>query len=257
MTKANKIYPVSLCMSALLAVLVVSSLCLFSFSTHAKSSTPKLTTAQQKFIKLAVPRIQAVNVQVMKQRKQLLRLHKEFLDDENLSTQNTVWLTKLAKSYDLDNPNFNKAQTWNELLKRVDVLPTSLVLAQAANESGWGTSRFAKQGNNYFGQWCYKPGCGIVPRQRKKGQTFEVRRFATPDQSIQSYMHILNSHKAYRDLRNVRAVMRTQGRPLSGIAMAGGLQHYSQRRHAYVKTIQKMIEHYHLNQYPAVPSGTA
>ena len=80
----------------------------------------------------------------------------------------------------------------NELILRVDVIPVSLALAQAANESAWGTSRFALEGNNVFGQWCYKKGCGIVPAERRSGATHEVKSFTSVERSVQalSLIHI-------------------------------------------------------------------
>ena len=114
---------------------------------------------QDDFIHFIAPKAEAANKDVAKQREKLLKLND---NRSHLSSSDKAWVTKLAKDYGIKNPDLSKDSTWTDLTKRVDIVPTSLVVAQAANESAWGNSRFAKQGNNYFGQWCYKAGCGIV-----------------------------------------------------------------------------------------------
>jgi len=86
-----------------------------------------------------------------------------------------------------------------------------MFLAQAANESSWGTSRFAKEANNLFGQWCYTPGCGIVPAQREENEANEVRKFATINDTVRSYVRNINSYYAYKDLRVIREEIRSAG----------------------------------------------
>jgi Bax protein len=127
------------------------------------------------------------------------------------------------------------------LLHRVDILPPSLVLAQAATESGWGTSRFAREGNNLFGQRTYRPGNGIVPANRPDGETHEVKRFGTLFESVRSYMRNLNTHLAYRELRDLRAQLRRSGRPLSGALLADGLNAYSTRSSDYITDVRAII----------------
>lgn len=128
-----------------------------------------------------------------------------------------------------------------ELKRRVDVIPPSLLLVQAAIESAWGTSRFSTEANNYFGQWCFSRGCGLVPRQRSKGSSHEVRRFASPYESVSEYMRNLNSHRAYRDFRRQRALAREQGVALSGRQLASELKRYSELGEAYVRLLRSMI----------------
>lgn len=128
-----------------------------------------------------------------------------------------------------------------ELMRRVDVIPTSLVLAQAANESGWGTSRFAREGNNIFGQWCFDEGCGLVPNQRGEDASHEVRAFASVDAAVRAYFRNLNTHPSYEDLRTLRASMRMQGLPLNSMVLARGLTRYSERGMDYVEELQDMI----------------
>jgi|TARA_B110000902_G_scaffold242894_1_gene294655 Bax protein len=131
----------------------------------------------------------------------------------------------------------------NELLVRVDVIPPSLVLAQSANESAWGTSRFAKQGNNFFGQWCYSKGCGLVPLQRNAGTKHEVRKFDSPQQSVGGYIFNLNTGRAYSSLRKKRAIARANDDLPSGHDLASGLTKYSERGDEYVKEIRSMISY--------------
>ncbi|NIP49271.1 MAG: flagellar biosynthesis protein FlgJ, partial [Phycisphaerae bacterium] len=134
------------------------------------------------------------------------------------------------------------------LLRRVDTLPPALVLAQAANESAWGTSRFARLGNNIFGEWTFKPGTGIVPEGRPEGATYEVRKFKSIYQSIRSYINNINRHNAYRNLRRIREKLRKSSKQVTGTALAKGLEKYSQRGEAYVKEIQLMIRQNNLER---------
>ena len=114
-------------------------------------------------------------------------------------------------------------------------------LTQAAMESAWGTSRFAREGNNLFGQWCYQPGCGIVPKRRREGQVHEVASFDVVDAAVASYLRNINSHRAYADLRAARADLRAANQPVTGNAMANHLLRYSERGLDYVEEIQSMI----------------
>ena len=147
----------------------------------------------------------------------------------------------LANTYNIKHWNINQPHDWNMLLNRIDIVPTSMLLAQAANESAWGTSRFAQQGNNLFGQWCFSPGCGIVPKQRAAGRIYEVQKFPSVLASVQAYILNLNTNTHYQAFRQARAQLRTQGKPISGYALADGLRHYSQRGKAYVSDIRYII----------------
>ena len=127
------------------------------------------------------------------------------------------------------------------LLKRMDVIPPSLAMAQAANESAWGTSRFAREGNNLFGQWCFRRNCGIAPAQRVEGATHEVRVFKKPYNSVVAYVHNLNTHRRYARLRNLRLAVRESGQPLNGLHLVEGLLGYSQEGPKYVEWIRQII----------------
>ena len=128
-----------------------------------------------------------------------------------------------------------------ELLLRVDEVPVSLALAQAAKESGWGTSRFAREGNNFFGEWCFSRGCGIVPSSRAPGKTHEVQAFESPAESVASYTRNINTHSGYKSFREARKRQRTQDDSLSGVELAGELSRYSERGSAYVSELRQLI----------------
>jgi Bax protein len=128
-------------------------------------------------------------------------------------------------------------------MKRVDTVPLELVLSQAANESAWGTSRFARKANNLFGQWCFSKGCGLVPARRNAGSTHEVAAFKSPQLSVRSYLRNLNTGRVYKDLRNIRAAKRAEGKQATAYEIAAGLSKYSERGQAYVKEIRAMIKY--------------
>ena len=116
-----------------------------------------------------------------------------------------------------------------------------LALVQAATESGWGRSRFALEGNNLFGHWCYEPGCGLVPARRNQGAAHEVAAFDSISESVSRYLHNLNTHAAYAPLRAIRARLRQQDEPPTAMALADGLVLYSERRDEYVDEIKSVI----------------
>lgn len=158
-------------------------------------------------------------------------------------------LEQLAKRYRIKTTDTKAIE--QQLLKKADVIPPSLVLTQAAIESAWGTSRFAVKGNNYFGQWCFKKGCGLVPNQRIEGKNHEVRVFKSPQDSVSAYVLNLNSHPAYKELRQARAQLAQQGAAPSGCYLATGLESYSEKGMAYVNTLKKMIRSNRLEQDPS------
>ncbi|MFT4607543.1 MAG: Bax protein [Urechidicola sp.] len=158
------------------------------------------------------------------------------------SNKKSAQLTKICQKYSKNCENIDSKKRKN-LLKRVDVIPPSLAMAQGANESAWGTSRFAKKGNNFFGQWCYTKGCGIIPKKRDKGTKHEVRRFSNPQQSVGAYIFNLNTGRVYSLIRNQRVAARTKSTNPNGYELAKGLIKYSQRREAYVKEIRSMISY--------------
>ena len=216
------------------------------------SAISNIGQRKQAFFDYLLPLIHANNRHIQAQCEAVQDLYREWRRGLPLPPRAIEWLAALAKSYRLDGLP-GRDEDWQTLLKRVDEVPASLVLAQAANESAWGTSRFARKANNYFGQWCFTPGCGLVPRRRESGASHEVARFDHAAASVSSYMRNLNSHPAFDRFRELRWQLRRQGSPLEGHRLAEGLVKYSQRGEDYVKELQTMIRYNRLDQYDQEP----
>ena len=197
------------------------------------------------------PLLESQNAQVLEDRQRLLEL--QGAGAPGFFTQR--WLDDLAARYavpteDEDGNRLDTETVVARLLRRVDVVPVSLGLAQAAKESGWGTSRFARQGNNYFGEWCFEAGCGIVPGARAAGRTHEVEAFDSPEESVASYLQNINTHRSYKSFRDARKVQRDRQTPLSSTRLAEELSRYSERREAYVDEIKQLIISNRLDDAP-------
>ena len=202
------------------------------------SSIADVKEKKTSFFNFLRPLIDKENQRIKYKQALLERLLEDISKENYHVVANAKKLRKLALEYGLEATKTDI----DELKRRIDIVPSALVLAQAANESGWGTSRFAIKANNLFGQWCYKKGCGIVPKNRGANESHEVRKFRTVQASISSYMRNINSHHAYVDLRNTRAGLRRRGQRVTGIKLASGLTSYSQRGQAYVDEIIHMIK---------------
>jgi Bax protein len=135
------------------------------------------------------------------------------------------------------------------LLNRVDVVPASLVLAQGAYESNWGRSRFSKHYHNFFGLWCFKKGCGVVPLKRDKNDTHEVAKFSSLSKGLEYYLRSINRNSAYQTLRKIRKNKRDKKLPITGIALAEGLENYAEIGYEYVETVQSIIRYNKLSEY--------
>ncbi|MFH0258528.1 glucosaminidase domain-containing protein [Vibrio rumoiensis] len=201
---------------------------------------------KQKFFDTLRPGIKKENARVVEERHELLDIKKQFDDGDLTSIPSKA--KQLAEDYELAIPETGIDDAWlDTMLNRVNVLPQSLVLTQAANESAWGTSRFAKEGNNFFGQWCYVEGCGLVPLQRAEGATHEVAKFDSPQESIHAYFMNVNRNNAYKELRDIRAKLSGNEQDLKSQATAleltNGLLSYSERGQDYVDDLQAMIKH--------------
>jgi Bax protein len=193
------------------------------------------------FIDYLTPIVEYHNAQVLHQRKRLQKIHHAVNDDKPLARSETRWLRGLARKYDVDWNQQNTAEVTTKLLNRVDIVPVQLALVQAAKESSWGRSRYAVESNNIFGQWCFKQGCGIIPKARPAGAGHEVRRFDSVSDAIRSYIHNLNSHYRYSNLREIRQSLREKGQAVEGYDLADGLLFYSEQRQKYVEEIRSMI----------------
>ncbi|WP_303722559.1 glucosaminidase domain-containing protein [Malonomonas rubra] len=207
---------------------------------------------KQIFFKSLLPMILLANNEIRHERKQILELQKLVLNKTQLKEHQLQQLADLATRYKIKRGALTSKQAFKELLLRADVIPAELALAQAANESAWGTSRFSQLANNLFGEWTFQPGAGIIPEDRPEGATYEVRRFESIYESIRSYLHNLNTHFAYRELRLLRAETRADGQPLDGSKLAEGLFRYSIRGEEYVKDLQSLIRANRLNRFTDV-----
>ena len=187
-------------------------------------------------MRVILPLVLQANEDVHKDRARLLNLAARQGD---LGQANRVWLLKLADTYGVEESDRRKL--FAELKRRVDIVPPSLALAQGAEESGWGTSRFALEGNAVFGQWTYKQGQGIVPAQREAGKRHEIKAFSGLRNSIAAYVHNLNTHWAYVEFRTGRADARKGGGDLEGAMLIGTLHKYSQRGQDYIHTIKAIM----------------
>ncbi|OEE86654.1 glucosaminidase domain-containing protein [Vibrio crassostreae] len=192
------------------------------------------------------PSINIENKRITKERAFLTKLSETGLN--NVDSEDASYAKRLGKLYSLPVPSSGLDDAWlKEMLNRVNVLPEALVLTQAANESAWGTSRFATKANNYFGHWCYTKGCGLVPLQRNEGSSHEVATFSSSQESVHRYFMNLNRNRAYADLRVIRAKLDAQGDDLltnaTATELTNGLLKYSERGSDYVTDLQAMIRH--------------
>lgn len=203
-------------------------------------------TAEKKnaFFSFLYPRIVLANSRILIERQYLETLSRKDALDES----ETNWLEQQAERLRVDEEP-GSDEMFRRLRSRIDVIPPSLVMAQAANESAWGTSRFALVGNNLFGQWCFSRGCGVVPQGREEGKTHEVAAFDSPYRSIRSYIQNLNRHPSYQMVRDLRRKARESGRFASGTSLAAGLVSYSERGEEYISEIRSMISFNKLADY--------
>lgn len=199
-----------------------------------RSVSSQLPVKQKKtvFFRLMTPLVLLANEKILQERQVIMSAD---IDD--------TALIALAVKYKVlsstDKPLLEAQRQM--LLKRVDILPPSLVLAQAAKESGWGTSRFAHEGNALFGQWDFN-GDGMEPKQKRQGLgNYGLARFDTPLASVEGYLLNLNTHNAYQKMRDLRVQSRQDNQAVTGSELAGTLDRYSERGHAYVEAIRQMI----------------
>jgi len=178
---------------------------------------------------------------IEQENQRILTLRNKIL---NMSTEEDLAISELktlGKRYRIKSGDPQELK--NSLLQSVDTLPASLVLAQGAIESAWGTSRFARVAHNYFGQWCYTKNCGIIPADPRAGQHYELRRFSSPGISLRSYLFNINSNPAYAELRRIRFRQRNNQESLSGCYLAEGLKSYSEEGDRYITSVKRVIKY--------------
>ena len=214
-----------------------------------------LTVRERKelFIRSIMPIVLAENHRIRVERDELMSLKLQLKREARLELSGKSTLKRLAERYNLTAkyPLTNPTQA-NELInilqKRVDIVPPSLVIAQAAIESGWGTSRFALEGNSLFGQWVFGSQSGIVPSERPSGAAYRVASFNTLAESIREYLNNLNTGWAYASFRKSRSEQRL-GSHLDSLALAEELIHYSTRGELYIEELKSIIAGNRLQEY--------
>ncbi|MCC2615716.1 glucosaminidase domain-containing protein [Aestuariibacter halophilus] len=199
-------------------------------------------TKKQAFFSYLLPEIHRQNEQVLAERHFVMGMQDKLARGETLSPAQQQRVDTLAKKYKIKEDN-SLSETLTVLLRRADIIPPELVLAQAANESAWGTSRFARRGYNFFGLWCFKRGCGFVPKQRNDGAAHEVAKFRDLSHATMTYIRNLNRHYAYKELRDIRASLRQNQQDITAEALVQGLSRYSERGQAYIDELLQMIRY--------------
>ena len=199
------------------------------------------------FIKSLLPIIISENEKITKNREVLLSLKEIYQREGKISGEQRQLLKQFIQNYSLSSqfslshaPDLEKI--FPLLQDRIDIIPPSLVVAQAAIESGWGTSRFLLEGNNLFGQWIFNSEKGIIPAGRPAGATYRIASFVSLPHSVRSYLKNLNTGWAYQELREQRARQRREKGNLNSLVLAEELSLYSIRREAYVKELQGIIK---------------
>ena len=186
---------------------------------------------KETFIKIVLPLIVAENEKILADRKKLTILsNKKYTTD--LEKQ---WIRQKLLEYKV------KKGDLNELLIRMDVIPTSIALAQAAKESGWGTSRFALEGNAIFGQWTWSDQ-GIAPLDRASNKNHKILKFPILRASVKAYQNNLNTHKSYTKFREKRNKLREKKGKLQGLELTETLNNYAQTGSEYTKILNQIIK---------------
>ena len=190
------------------------------------------------FIKIMLPLILDENQKITEDRKRLFKI----LGKNFNSAGERVWLKRRFKEYKIDDGDLSK------LKMRMDIIPVSLALAQAANESGWGTSRFALEGNALFGQWTWSKK-GISPKNKDPNKSHKVLQFQILKASVRAYKNNLNTHNAYQEFREARAKLRQEDKPIIGLELSKYIKNYAAIGEKYVVIIDDIIERNSLTDF--------
>ena len=196
---------------------------------------------KETFIKIVLPLIVAENEKILADRKKLT-----ILSDKKYTTDlEKQWIRQKLLEYKV------KKGDLNELLIRMDVIPTSIALAQAAKESGWGTSRFALEGNAIFGQWTWS-GQGIAPLDRDSNKKHKILKFPILRASVKAYQNNLNTHKSYLKFREKRSILREKNKKVVGLELTDTLNNYAQTGSEYTDTLNQIIKQNRLLDFEPV-----
>ena len=197
-------------------------------------------TKQRKdfFIQIVLPLILKENNNIRLDRKRLFSI----INKSNNTKLEKKWLEKKYKQYGVPSKELS-------ILKiRMDEIPVSLAIAQAAKETGWGTSRFAQEGNALFGQWTWS-GEGLKPKDADKSKGHKVMKFNVLQASVRAYQRNLNTHSSYKNLRKARAELRDKGLPLDSLLLVKFLNQYAETGEKYVDVLQKIIKQNNLKDF--------
>ena len=196
---------------------------------------------KETFIKIVLPLIVAENERILADREKLI-----ILTDKKFTTDpEKQWLRQKLMEYKVKKGNLK------ELLVRMDIIPTSIALAQAAKESGWGTSRFALEGNAIFGQWTWS-GQGIAPLDRASNKNHKILKFPILRASVKAYKNNLNTHKSYAKFREKRSDLRKKNKKVLGLELTSTLNNYAQTGSEYTKILNKIIRQNRLTDFEPV-----
>ena len=193
------------------------------------------------FIKIVLPLIIEENLKIRFDRKKLF----EILNKNNTSTRDKAWLELKLKQYGIYNNDLAKLKI------RMDEIPVSLAIAQAAKETGWGSSRFAQEGNALFGQWTWS-GEGIKPLEVEKGQKHKVAKFKILKASVRAYQRNLNTHSSYKEFRIERAIQRDNDQKLNSLKLVEFLEKYAETGKEYTEVLKKIINQNSLTDFDDV-----
>lgn len=210
-------------------------------ASPASAHNRGLTTKKRAFIATLLPYIEEENRRLANQRETVAALVGRLDNSGVISTNEQEQLRSLARKYRVSGDPLAQDEAREELLRKIDIIPVSLALAQAVNESAWGESRFAREANNLFGIWTYDETKGLKPLRREEGKKHLVRVFDDFGDSVRYYMYTLNSHPAYSELRAIRYQLRQVDSRLDGHRLAAGLEKYSAKGKAYIELIQALI----------------
>jgi Bax protein len=205
-----------------------------------ESQKIEVEVKKELFYRAIVPMILLSNELIQEERAEIEVFDRQIKQGKDLSQEQLDGLQALAERYQIEVTSAPTELT-AQLLRRVDIIPPALALGQAAYESGYGTSRFAREGNALFGQWTYS-GDGMKPKEHRahKGD-YGVASYRWPFDSVRSYMFNLNTHSAYQSLRDKRAALRAQGKEPTGLDLAETLESYSEKGKEYVETLKGII----------------
>ncbi|MCF1438100.1 MAG: glucosaminidase domain-containing protein, partial [Shewanella sp.] len=222
-------------------MLVVNSLPKDTAQLPDFSAIADIREKKQAFFDYLRPKIREQNAVIAKERAFVKTVYRQLKQGHKLTEAESYQIGELAEKYQFTIRVIDTDKL-ERLLNRVDTVPENMVLIQAANETGWGSSRFAREGLNFFGQWCFKKGCGLVPQSRPDGMDHEVARFGSVDASVRSYFNNLNTNGAYQRFRAIRADIRAEGGKPRAEDLVYGLINYSERQDKYIEELLQMLQ---------------